>query len=262
MLKRLMIAATAVAALVALAAPTYAADLSEGDVDIGIAYEDDAWDLHVHDHDNDIEYEPDEAVLQVVPEAETTVPINPNYSFLGSPGDPVWVLPQVEEEGLLALGFGLEELEAGVFLTDHVTLNLVGLSGPGQMAVYTTDPFGEPEDIYFNSGDGIGPSDFVALEAGSHSHANWAFSAPGTYEVTFEASGTLVEGNTFTSSGPVTYTVQVLSDSVGGIVSLPVAGESTGTSLASLATPLAAIIVGLAVVSGIVLFARKRSTQS
>ena len=31
---------------------------------VGIAYEDDAWDLHVHDEEHDAEYAPDQALLR------------------------------------------------------------------------------------------------------------------------------------------------------------------------------------------------------
>ena len=60
-----------------------------------------------------------------------------------------------------------------------------------------------------NSGNGITGADSIVLPAGGHQHANWAFSTPGTYEVDFNASGTLVDGNVFTSSGPITYTFEV-----------------------------------------------------
>lgn len=39
--------------------------------------------------------------LHVKPEAETTVPSNAAFSFLGSPGDPLWIPPQSSSPDLL-----------------------------------------------------------------------------------------------------------------------------------------------------------------
>jgi surface-anchored protein len=64
-----------------------------------------------------------------------------------------------------------------------------------------------------NSRDGIATNDSVVLTAGGHRHVSWAFSMPGTYEVDFEAAGTLATNNQFTASGPVTYTFHVVSAS-------------------------------------------------
>ena len=65
-------------------------NLSTGEVDIGLAFEAGAWDLHAHDETTDIEYEPGEVVLQALAGSQTTVPSDPQYSFLGAPGAPVW----------------------------------------------------------------------------------------------------------------------------------------------------------------------------
>jgi surface-anchored protein len=70
--------------------------------------------------------------------------------------------------------------------------------------VYDTDSFGTPE-LLMSSLDGVGPEDSVLVPAGEHRHVNWAFSAPGDYTVTFEASGILQAGSQFTDSGPVDY---------------------------------------------------------
>src|SRR5262249_45894483 len=49
----------------------FEAVLSAGHVDIGVAYED-GWDLHVHDEENDEEYEPYDVILHVGAAAITT----------------------------------------------------------------------------------------------------------------------------------------------------------------------------------------------
>jgi surface-anchored protein len=185
--------------------------LWEGHTDVGVVYEDGGWNLHIGQHEAipPMEYAPNEAILGVdTVGPHSTVPANPQFSFLGTAGSSVWVLPQVQDPALLFLGFGTEELVSGVFVNGEVTLSLQGVKAPGQFSVFENDMFGNP-NVIMNSGDGITGADSLALPAGGHQHVNWAFSTPGTYEVDFEASGTLLDGNVFTSSGPITYTFEI-----------------------------------------------------
>jgi surface-anchored protein len=63
-----------------------------------------------------------------------------------------------------------------------------------------------------NSRHGISAGDIFSANAGAHQDLNFAFSQPGIYTVNFEASGTLADGNMFTSSGPVAYTFEVVPE--------------------------------------------------
>jgi len=222
-LKSLLAVALASPVAVSLNAQTL---LTEGHTDVGVVYELGAWNLHIGQHEATppMEYAPNEAILGVdIVGAHSTVPANPQFSFLGTPGSSVWVLPQVQDPALLFLGFGTEELESGVFVNDEVTLSLQGVTAPGQFSVYEVGMFGSPT-VFMNSGDGITAADSILLAAGGHRHVNWAFSTPGTYEVNFEAAGTLVDGNVFTASGPITYTFSVAAVPEPSALSLLVLG--------------------------------------
>ena len=200
--------------------------LWEGHTDVGIVYELGAWNLHIGQHEAipPMEYAPNEAILGVdLLAAGTTIPANPQFSFLGTAGSPVWILPQVQDPAQLFLGFGTEELASGLFVNDQVTLSLRGVRAPGQFSVFESDMFGNP-NLFMNSGDGITGADAIVLPAGGHQHVNWAFSAPGNYEVDFEAAGTLVAGNVFTTSGPITYTFSVQAVPEPGALSLLLLG--------------------------------------
>jgi surface-anchored protein len=205
------------ACLVAIGATPLAAQtrLSNEHADIGIAYEDGMWNLHIHDETHDVEYSPpsglDGAILEVGAAAQTTVSDDPRFSFLGVAGSSIWILPQTQNPNLLFLGFGAEELEPGMFVGDSVNMRLHSISGPGQFAVFDFDSFGNPL-IVMNTGDGISAADVFNASVGAHQDLNWAFSQPGVYTVHFEASGMLVDGNVFTSSGPVAYTFEVVPE--------------------------------------------------
>lgn len=189
--------------------------LDSGHADIGIAYENGAFNLHVHDETHDIEYAPpsggDGAVLVVGASAQSVAPSAPGFEFLGASGDPVWILPKNQDAGLLFLGIGAEELEPGTFEGDRVRLTLRGLHGPGNLAVYDVDAFGTPT-VALSSRDGISADDWVEVIAGSHTHLNWAFSAPGHYTVDFTASGTLSGGGQFIESLPTAYSFEVIPE--------------------------------------------------
>ena len=184
--------------------------LTAGHTDIGIDY-DNGFDLSVGftavEGGTEVDYAPNEAVLVALPGSHTTVPNNPSYSFLGSPGSDVWILPQVQNPDLLFLGFGAEGIASGTFLNDQLSLTLESVSGPGLFSVYLTDGFGNP-NLWFSSADAPG-TDSETIATGQHTHVNWAFSEPGDYSVTFQADAVLPDGTTHVSSGPVTYTFEV-----------------------------------------------------
>jgi surface-anchored protein len=61
--------------------------------------------------------------------------------------------------------------------------------------------------VLVNSRDGL--PDSRPLAAGSHAHANWAFSDAGSYTLTFEVSGVLAStGATVSDQADYTFTVQ------------------------------------------------------
>lgn len=184
--------------------------LRSGHMDLGVAYEAGELVLHLHSHEPEpdgTEYGPGEAIVEVGLAGQTTVPANPLFSFLGAPGDTVYLLPATENPALPFLGLAAEEVPLGLFQGDVLTLTLTGVSGPGEFALFTVDAFGVPS-VLMNTRDGLDAGDKTSLLAGSHAHANWAFSASGDYELTFVASGTLVGGGAISSeAGTFRFTV-------------------------------------------------------
>ena len=184
--------------------------IQSGHVDIGIGYEDKAFDLHVHQEEPvDQEFAPGEAVFAVGPASAGVSPGGAYVSFLGAAGTPVWILPTAEKEQLPFLGFGTEELTAADW-SGNISLSLKAISGPGTFSVWGVSGFGAPE-LKMSSVNGIGADDRLLLVPGSHGHFNVGFSAPGDYLVTLEASGNhLIDG--LRTSDPATYRFQVIPE--------------------------------------------------
>lgn len=169
------------------------------------------WDLHVHNETDAIEYEPGDAILLVNDSAFFPSPGGLLSPILGSSGTPNWRLPQSFNPSLLYLGVGAEEIGTNIFVGDLLSLSLFSVTGPGHFAMYQVDGFGVPT-AFFNTRDGITGADVLSLSAQGHDHYNFAFSEPGTYTVTLQASGTLIAGSEFTSSAPVDYTFVVVPE--------------------------------------------------
>lgn len=204
------LSATARVAIAAAGPRDFLAVLTEGHADVGIAYEDGEWNLHIHDEAHDEEYAPGQALLFVGPEAETArdgALAAPAFDFLGvAPGQTFYRLPESLNPDLLFLGIGAEELAEGTFAGGKVRLRLKAVDGPGSFSAWRSED--EGPRLLMASADGVTGGDFIdALEA-SHTHVNWGFGARGRYEITFEAVATLPSGEV-TSSGDVTYVFSV-----------------------------------------------------
>ena len=189
------------------------------DVDIGVGFEDGAFELEVHDESNGgvegTEYAPNEVLFHVAAESLFARPAGSQFDFLGlAAGANLSLLPASPNGDLLFLGFAAEEVPAGTFVPGTLKLRLVSVAGggdsslpaPGAFSVFSLDA-GNPV-VHIASSDGISSSDHIDLIEGDHSHFNIGFSAEGLYAITFEASGTLIGGAPSSLQG--TYYFQVV----------------------------------------------------
>ncbi|GAA3685318.1 hypothetical protein GCM10022267_85130 [Lentzea roselyniae] len=185
-----------------------AVTISHGHVDaLDIDWTGSALTLDIRDHTVSpaVDRDPSTVTLEAVSASKTTVPASSAYSFLGSPGSPVWILPQSQASGILWPGFSTEGVPTGVLQGNSVTAKLISITGPADFSTYTTNAFGTPT-VWFDSGNGLPDSRAVAVN--THSHANWAFEAAGTYTLVFEVTATTSAG-TAVSTGQKSYTLTV-----------------------------------------------------
>jgi surface-anchored protein len=200
------------------AAPTI---FSRGHIDMGITFEDGAFDLHVHSEGYDLEAEADAAVLRVLPQTQVAVPNDPQFAFLGAPGTPIWVLPQDEPTAtslnVLVLGIGAEESNPADFVGDlSVKLtNVVFTPEPGgsptaNVSIFKTGLAGAPT-VIMSTHDGLDAADVASVTPGTHFDPNWAFSKPGRYVLTFDVSGTRTTAGNPVVADSASYTFVVKS---------------------------------------------------
>ncbi len=110
----------------------------------------------------------------------------------------------------LMMGIALGSELRNAFVGSQLTITMTAISGPGQFSYYENDNF--PESA-------VGPiaiprlSTLTGLTTFNYSDSqnffNMGFSAPGIYNIDFQFSGTLIEGNTPVTSGNYTYTFEV-----------------------------------------------------
>jgi len=151
--------------------------------------------------------DPTQTILQAPPASSVPggAPGVAPFLFLGAQGAPLWLLPQVQDPNLLWPGLSTERISNGVLQTNKLTWNVDSVSGPGSFNLYQNDSFGNPLS-WFSSSNAWPQSKLINVD--QHAHFNWAFSATGTYTLTFRATATLANGTPVTS-GPVPYTFVV-----------------------------------------------------
>jgi surface-anchored protein len=170
------------------------------------------WRLSIFNHETATEHAPSAVWFEASDVAETTVPDGAQWSFLGkAAGEPLWILPQVQDAALPWLGTSTEATASGVLLNNDMQLTLTAASGPGQFSLFTISGLGTLSVLMATS-DGLSAADTISTKANRHAHYNWAFTEPGTYLLTFQASGTPAGGGPAVPSEPATLEFRVVPE--------------------------------------------------
>ncbi|WP_244927941.1 TIGR03773 family transporter-associated surface protein [Nocardioides sp. W7] len=137
--------------------------------------------------------------------AEQQVPGDPSYSFMGKPGDTVWMMPQTQVADVPWLGWNTQDESVRSQVDGSVRFTLDSVSGPGKLAVYLTDSFGGIGEKTFGNAAGF-PSSFD-VPVNVHAHGNWVFTAAGTYAVTITQTAKLTSGASVSGTATLAFTV-------------------------------------------------------
>ncbi|GAB2623929.1 hypothetical protein GCM10027168_64860 [Streptomyces capparidis] len=220
--------------------------LDEGHLDIAARVVDGRMQIHLKDGTVPGETtwrEPSSVVLHVKPAARNEVPDNEDLAFLGKAGDPVWLLDQVQQDGLLWPGWSTENIEAGA-TTGGVRFTLEKVQGPGHVALFTYDGI-SGASVLFNSGDGV--PDSFDVPRNTHAHGGWAFGKEGVFRLTLTMTGTLPDGRKTGDTETIAFAVGDMdpnsvtpgdgSGSGGGSGSGSGGGSGSGSGSGSSGTP-------------------------
>ena len=167
-----------------------------GHADLGVAYENGAFDFHFHGEGAiidgievaDQEYAASDIIIYAGAASTVVLPEGFDLPGLGrSAGDTIWVLPWTQEDGIPFLGTASEELDAGDWV-GGITFTLGNVTSPGgngEFALWRYGPFG---NVIQDLSTVTGPDSLTTI-TGSHDHFNWGFTEPGIWEIELTASG-------------------------------------------------------------------------
>jgi surface-anchored protein len=156
-------------------------------------------------------------------DAKATVPAG--YEFIAPAGREVWIAPESNPgAGRLWPGFSTESVPAGAIEGNQTTLTLTGFEGPGSLELFTAAGFGGSRRLWSSDDDA-----FTAFTIGrTHMHANWAFTAPGSYHISVRAAVT-VAGQQQTADATYAFVVGGLPAATGTATSLTASATSVVT---------------------------------
>ena len=184
-----------------------ASEISVGHVDLGPRLIDGQWRAGLrHDAETGAVWrDPNQTVLRVNDAAIMTAPDSDDYPFLADvAGKPVYVVPQTQNPGVVWLGWNTQDPAVTATIDRGLTMRVGPVSGPGRAWLFLqSGTFGKPLLL---ADSGAAPGD-VWIDSGTHVHANWAFSAPGTYTATVTFLGTTTAGEAVSASTTLRFAV-------------------------------------------------------
>jgi len=191
-----------VAIVPAAAPPTEQVVIAAGHVDIGPRFVDGKWTIQLRDDTADpTVWRPlENVVIQASDKAELAVPADPAYEFLGKPGAKVWVIPQVQQDGVVWPGWNTQDSEVAKRVDREMTWTLHGVDGPGAFTLFLNSDFGKPAPVF----DSRKPfPQETGVDANSHVHGNWTFATAGSYLLDISMTAKLTDGTTVTDRRPL-----------------------------------------------------------
>lgn len=213
-----------------------ASEISVGHVDLGPRLIDGQWRAGLrHDAETGAVWrDPNQTVLRVNDAAIMTAPDSADYPFLADvAGKPVYVVPQTQNPSVVWLGWNTQDPAVTATIDRGLTMRVGPVSGPGRAWLFLqSGTFGKPLLL---ADSGAAPGD-VWIDSGTHVHANWAFSAPGTYTATVTFLGTTTAGEAVSASTTLRFAVgDAASASEALAMAAPAAADSAsaGSSASS-----------------------------
>lgn len=216
-----------------------ASEIAVGHVDLGPRLIDGQWRAGLrHDAESGAVWrDPNQTVLRVSDAAIMTAPDSADYPFLADvAGKPVYVVPQTQNPNVVWLGWNTQDPAVTATIDRGLTMRVGPVSGPGRAWLFLqSGTFGKPLLL---ADSGAAPGD-VWIDSGTHVHANWAFSAPGTYTATVTFLGTTTAGEAVSASTTLRFAVGDAASASEALAMAAPAAASAPASQGSASAPQA-----------------------
>ena len=213
-----------------------ASEISAGHVDLGPRLIDGQWRAGLrHDAESGAVWrDPNQTVLRVSDAAIMTAPDSADYPFLADvAGKPVHVIPQTQNPSVVWLGWNTQDPAVTATIDRGLTMRVGPVRGPGRAWLFLqSGTFGKPLLL---ADSGAAPGD-VWIDSGTHVHANWAFSAPGTYTATVTFLGTTTAGEAVAASTTLRFAVGDAASASEALAMAAPAASGSGSAVPSVGT--------------------------
>lgn len=189
-------------------ASTESAVIGTGHVDIGPRMVDGQWRVALRDDSgaHPVWRDPDRTVLRVSDAALMAAPTGSDYAFMGAQaGEQYYVVPQTQNPDVVWLGWNTQDPGVVSAIDRGATMRIGSVSGPGRTWMFLQDgTFGKPRLLV----DGqSGQAQDVWVDASTHVHANWVFTAPGVYTAALTFSARTTDGQQLSASTTLRFAV-------------------------------------------------------
>ena len=189
-------------------ASTESTVIDTGHVDIGPRMVDGRWSVALRDDSgaHPVWRDPDRTVLRVSDAALMAAPTGSDYAFMGAQaGEQYYVVPQTQNPDVVWLGWNTQDPGVVSAIDRGATMRIGSVAGPGRTWMFLQDgTFGKPRLLV----DGqSGQAQDVWVDASTHVHANWVFTAPGVYTAALTFSARTTDGQQLSASTTLRFAV-------------------------------------------------------
>ena len=212
-------------------ASTESAVIDTGHVDIGPRMVDGQWSVALRDDSgaHPVWRDPDRTVLRVSDAALMAAPTGSDYAFMGAQaGEQYYVVPQTQNPDVVWLGWNTQDPGVVSAIDRGATMRIGSVSGPGRTWMFLQDgTFGKPRLLV----DGqSGQAQDVWVDASTHVHANWVFSAPGVYTAALTFSARTTDGQQLSASTTLRFAVGSQTSADEAFAAAPAAAAEAGAA--------------------------------
>ena len=212
-------------------ASTESAVIDTGHVDIGPRMVDGQWSVALRDDSgaHPVWRDPDRTVLRVSDAALMAAPTGSDYAFMGAQaGEQYYVVPQTQNPDVVWLGWNTQDPGVVSAIDRGATMRIGSVSGPGRTWMFLQDgTFGKPRLLV----DGqSGQAQDVWVDASTHVHANWVFTAPGVYTAALTFSDRTTDGQQLSASTTLRFAVGSQTSADEAFAAAPAAAAEAGAT--------------------------------